>query len=59
LASTDASIVVRALCFAAMITKNNEKACEVLIENGALSYVVEYLNSSNENFRVESLNVIE
>lgn len=58
LASTDASIVVRALVFGAQLTKNNAKACETFIEHGSISYIVEYLNSSNENFRVESLNVL-
>jgi hypothetical protein len=59
LASTDPSIVVRALVFAAMLTKKNKKACEVFLENGAINYIIEYLNSSNESFRVESLNVLE
>lgn len=59
LASTDASIVVRALVFAAMLTKGNPKVCETFIEQGAINYIVEYLNSSNENFRVESLNVLQ
>ena len=59
LASTDASIVVRALVFSAMLTLDNMKSCEVFIENGATSYIVEYLNSSNENFRVESLCILE
>ena len=59
LASTDASIVVRALCFAALLTRNNQKACESFIEHGAINYIIEYLNSSNENFRVESLNCLE
>lgn len=59
LASTDASIVVRALVFAAMLSRNNSKISEALLEHGALNYLVEYLNSSNENFRVESLNVLQ
>lgn len=59
LASTDSSIVVRALVFAALLTKNSKSACETFIEHGAVNYIVEYLNSSNENFRVESLNVLE
>jgi hypothetical protein len=59
LASTDASIVVRALVFAALLTKNNQKACEAFIEHGAVNYIIEYLNSSNESFRVEALNVLE
>ena len=59
LASTDPSIVVRSLCFAALLTKGNYKACETFIEHGAVNYIIEYLNSSNENFRVESLNVLE
>jgi hypothetical protein len=58
LASTDASIVVRALVFAAQLTKGNNKVSETFIEQGAISYIIEYLNSSNENFRVESLNVL-
>ena len=58
LASTDASIVVRALVFGAMLLKNSAKACETFIEQGAINYIIEYLNSSNENFRVESLNVL-
>ena len=32
LASTDASIVVRALVFGAMLTKSNPKVCETFIE---------------------------
>jgi hypothetical protein len=59
LASTDASIVVRALCFAALLTRGNVKSCETFLEHGAVNYIIEYLNSSNENFRVESLNVLE
>lgn len=59
LASTDASIVVRALCFAALLTRNSKKSCEAFMEHGAVNYIIEYLNSSNENFRVESLNVLE
>lgn len=58
LASTDASIVVRALVFGALLTKGNSKVCETFLEHGAINYIVEYLNSSNENFRVESLNVL-
>lgn len=58
-ASTDSSIVVRALVFASLLSKDNKKACESLIENGAVHYIVEYLNSSNESLRVESLNVLE
>jgi hypothetical protein len=59
LASTDASVVVRALCMAALLTKNNEKSCESFMEFGAINYIIEYLNSSNENFRVEALTVLE
>ena len=58
LASTDASIVVRALVFGAMLTKGSPKVCETFLEQGAINYIVEYLNSSNESFRVESLNVL-
>lgn len=59
LASTDASIVIRALCLSVILTNGNQKACETLMEQGAVNYIVEYLNSSNENFRVESLAVLE
>lgn len=59
LASTDASIVVRALCLASLLTKNNESACQSFLEFGSMNYIIEYLNSSNENFRVEALNVLQ
>lgn len=59
LASTDASIVVRALCLGTMLTKSNEKACETFLEFGSINYIIEYLNSSNENFRVEALQLLE
>jgi hypothetical protein len=59
LASTDASIVVRALCLASMLTKSNELGCQTLLDFGAINYIIEYLNSSNENFRVEALHVLE
>jgi hypothetical protein len=55
LASTDASIVIRALVLAAQLTQNNEKACEEFLTQGSINYIIEYLNSSNENFRVEAL----
>ena len=58
LASSDPSVVARALVFCAMLAKGNERACEVLSENGALSYLVQYLNASNDSYRVETLNVI-
>lgn len=58
LASTDPSIVVRALCFAALLTRNNQQSCESLLEHSTVTYIIEHLNSSNENFRVESLNVL-
>jgi hypothetical protein len=38
LASTDPSIVVRALCFAALLSKGSKKSCEALIEHGAINY---------------------
>jgi hypothetical protein len=59
LASTDASIVVRALCLAAMLTKHNEGSCQEFLQFGSINYIIEYLNSSNENFRVEALEVLE
>ena len=59
LASTDASIVVRALCLASLLTKSNESACQSFLEFGSMNYIIEYLNSSNENFRVEALNVLQ
>jgi 2-methylisocitrate lyase-like PEP mutase family enzyme len=55
LASTDASIVIRALVLASQLTQNNEKACEEFLTQGSINYIIEYLNSSNENFRVEAL----
>lgn len=59
LASTDAQIVVRALCLAAQLTKGSEKASEEFLGFGAVNYIIEYLNSSNESFRVEALQVLE
>lgn len=55
LASADAQIVLRALCLAAMLSKGSEKACEEVLGLGSINYIVEYLNSSNEQFRVEAL----
>lgn len=59
LASTDAQIVVRALCLGAQLTKGSEKASEDFLSMGSINYIVEYLNSSNESFRVEALQVLE
>jgi hypothetical protein len=59
LASTDASIVVRALCLGSLLTKGNENSCQTFLDFGAINYIIEYLNSSNENFRVEALQVLE
>lgn len=59
LCSSDASIVVRALCLAAALAKGNQLASEEFLNHGAINYIIEYLNSSNENFRVESLEVLQ
>ena len=59
LASTDASIVVRALCLSAMLSAYSEKACQEIIDFGAINYIIEYLNSSNESFRAEALYVLQ
>lgn len=42
-----------------MLTKGSEKACEEVLGLGSINYIVEYLNSSNEQFRVEALQLLE
>jgi hypothetical protein len=57
--ATDTTVVIRALVFASLLAKDDEKSCQILVENGAITSLLEYLNSNNENFRVETLFVLE
>jgi len=42
-----------------MILREDRKSCEQFLEHGGAKQMVEYLSSSNEVYRVESLVVLE
>lgn len=59
LASSEAGIVLRALSLSGILVNDNPKSCDDFIDNGGLNYLIEYLNSSNDSFRVESMNILK
>lgn len=59
MASSDSSIFLRALALASLLTDDNEGASDSLLETDCLKYVLGALNSANDAYRLEALNILK
>ena len=51
-------MVIRALCLASFLLKDNEQQCETFVQHNGVKFLLPHLASANETVRVEASRVL-